>query len=158
MKYSSKLFVLAVLVGVSAIEVAEVCAQVPAYQRNRVQNSRRGWSSPQIARQPMYGQAPQAMAGTFQRPYPYHLDYYRQRYGGGYEPYFGNLYGSPQIVGTQPFAFSPYPYQGSLQASLPQPASSQPASQSEVPTAAPMIICPHCGEAVQLQMQAPVTQ
>jgi hypothetical protein len=31
----------------------------------------------------------------FQRPYPYHLDYYRMRYGGSYEPYFGNLYGPP---------------------------------------------------------------
>ncbi len=33
--------------------------------------------------------------GWFQRPYPYHLDYYRMRYGGSYEPYFGNLYGPP---------------------------------------------------------------
>ncbi len=33
--------------------------------------------------------------GWFQRPYPYHLDYYKMRYGGSYEPYFGNLYGPP---------------------------------------------------------------
>jgi hypothetical protein len=33
----------------------------------------------------------------FRRPYPYHLDYYRMRYGGSYEPYFGNLYGPPII-------------------------------------------------------------
>ena len=34
-------------------------------------------------------------SGWFQRPYPYHLDYYRMLYGGSYAPYFGNLYGPP---------------------------------------------------------------
>ena len=34
---------------------------------------------------------------SFQRPYPYHLDYYRMRYGGSYAPYFGNLYGPSQV-------------------------------------------------------------
>ncbi|HEX3601738.1 MAG TPA: hypothetical protein VHU84_16410 [Lacipirellulaceae bacterium] len=38
---------------------------------------------------------PQVSAGSFQRPYPYHLDYYKMRYGGSYAPYFGNLYGTP---------------------------------------------------------------
>src|SRR5262249_20611369 len=33
----------------------------------------------------------------FTRPYPYHLDYYRMKYGGSYAPYFGNLYGPPQV-------------------------------------------------------------
>ncbi len=33
----------------------------------------------------------------FQRSYPYHLDYYRQAYGGSYEPYFGFLYGTPAV-------------------------------------------------------------
>jgi hypothetical protein len=33
--------------------------------------------------------------GWLQRPYPYHLDYYKMKYGGSYEPYFGNLYGPP---------------------------------------------------------------
>jgi len=37
--------------------------------------------------------APQVSSAWFQRPYPYHLDYYRMRYGGSYAPYFGNLYG-----------------------------------------------------------------
>jgi hypothetical protein len=46
-------------------------------------------------------------AGWFQRPYPYHLDYYRMRYGGSYAPYFGNLYGSPQIVTAPPY-YGPY--------------------------------------------------
>ncbi len=35
--------------------------------------------------------------GYYQRPYPYHLDYYRMRYGGSYEPYAGNLYGPPLV-------------------------------------------------------------
>jgi hypothetical protein len=35
--------------------------------------------------------------GYYQRPYPYHLDYYRMRYGGSYEPYAGNLYGPPMV-------------------------------------------------------------
>ncbi len=39
--------------------------------------------------------APQVSSGWFQRPYPYHLDYYKMRYGGSYAPYFGNLYGTP---------------------------------------------------------------
>ena len=38
---------------------------------------------------------PQVSGSWFQRPYPYHLDYYKMRYGGSYAPYFGNLYGTP---------------------------------------------------------------
>lgn len=38
---------------------------------------------------------PQVNAGSFQRPYPYHLDYYKMMYGGSYAPYYGNLYGTP---------------------------------------------------------------
>jgi hypothetical protein len=51
--------------------------------------------------------APQINAGSFQRPYPYHLDYYRMRYGGSYAPYFGNLYGPPQVVTAPPY-YGPY--------------------------------------------------
>lgn len=51
--------------------------------------------------------APPVSAGWFQRPYPYHLDYYRMRYGGSYAPYFGNLYGPPQVVTAPPY-FGPY--------------------------------------------------
>jgi hypothetical protein len=51
--------------------------------------------------------APQVSAGWFQRPYPYHLDYYRMRYGGSYAPYFGNLYGPPQVVTAPPY-YGPY--------------------------------------------------
>jgi hypothetical protein len=48
-------------------------------------------------------QQPQVSSGWFQRPYPYHLDFYKMRYGGSYEPYFGNLYGPPIIVAPSPF-------------------------------------------------------
>jgi hypothetical protein len=46
-------------------------------------------------------------SGWFQRPYPYHLDYYKMRYGGSYAPYFGNLYGPPQVVTAPPY-YGPY--------------------------------------------------
>ncbi len=56
-------------------------------------------------------QTPEINAGTFQRPYPYHLDYYKMRYGGSYAPYFGNLYGTPfgtpQVVNYPPY-YGPY--------------------------------------------------
>jgi hypothetical protein len=51
--------------------------------------------------------APQVSSGWFQRPYPYHLDYYKMRYGGSYAPYFGNLYGPPQVVTAPPY-YGPY--------------------------------------------------
>jgi hypothetical protein len=43
----------------------------------------------------------------FQRPYPYHLDYYRMRYGGSYAPYFGNQYGVPQVYAPA-YGYPPY--------------------------------------------------
>ena len=52
-------------------------------------------------------QQPQVNAGWFQRPYPYHLDYYKMRYGGSYAPYFGNLYGTPEVVTAPPY-YGPY--------------------------------------------------
>jgi hypothetical protein len=51
--------------------------------------------------------SPQVSANWFQRPYPYHLDYYKMRYGGSYAPYFGNLYGTPQVVNYPPY-YGPY--------------------------------------------------
>ena len=55
--------------------------------------------------------SPQVSAAWFQRPYPYHLDYYKMRYGGSYAPYFGNLYGTPfgtpQVVNYPPY-YGPY--------------------------------------------------
>jgi hypothetical protein len=58
-------------------------------------------------------QQPQVSSGWFQRPYPYHLDYYKMRYGGSYEPYFGNLYGPPIIVSPFPF-FGGFGYGGGV--------------------------------------------
>ncbi len=52
----------------------------------------------------------QQSGGTFQRAYPYHLDYYRMRFGGSYAPYFGNLYGPPNIVA--PPYYGGYGYNG----------------------------------------------
>lgn len=60
----------------------------------------------------------QTSFGSFQRPYPYHLDYYRARWGGSYAPYFGNLYGPPNFFFGSPFSggfnpfwgFGAYPY------------------------------------------------
>ena len=42
----------------------------------------------------------QISSGWFQRPYPYHLDYYKMRFSG--PPYAGNLYGVPGV------SFPPY--------------------------------------------------
>lgn len=54
-----------------------------------------------------------AHGAWFQRPYPYHLDYYRLRYGGTYEPYYsGGLYGTPQVIAPPAFGYGygpPYP-------------------------------------------------
>ena len=55
----------------------------------------------------------QVSAGSFQRPYPYHLDYYRMKYGGSYAPYFGNLYGPPNYYYYgQPYYGDYSPYYG----------------------------------------------
>jgi hypothetical protein len=51
--------------------------------------------------------SPRIESGWFQRPYPYHLDYYKMRYHGSYEPYFGNLYGPPEVVTAPPY-YGPY--------------------------------------------------
>lgn len=46
----------------------------------------------------------QIQAGWFQRPYPYHLDYYKMRFSG--PPYAGNLYGTPGV--NYPPYYGPY--------------------------------------------------
>lgn len=80
----------------------------PVYQRHAFASSpmRGGWHGAEQS-QFMPPAAPQINAGSFQRPYPYHLDYYRMRYGGSYAPYFGNLYGPPQVVTAPPY-YGPY--------------------------------------------------
>lgn len=78
----------------------------PSYQRHRF-DSHHGGAHEKFRRNDFYFQAPAVESGWFQRPYPYHLDYYRMRYGGSYAPYFGNLYGPPQVVTAPPY-FGPY--------------------------------------------------
>ncbi len=98
------------LVGLWAIDGAS--AQPPAYggyyptggsdfgSRHATPYSQRGsgryggshWRGGASYRYPMQTQ-------WLQRPYPYHLDYYKVRYGGSYAPYFGNLYGPPTYLG-----------------------------------------------------------
>ncbi len=74
----------------------------PVYQRHGFDGKRNGseWRNGWNRRQAWV--MPQESSGWFQRPYPYHLDYYKMRWGGSYAPYFGNLYGvpfgTPQVV------------------------------------------------------------
>lgn len=67
----------------------------PVYQRHGFDWNHRGgtWRDDWYRRQAWV--MPQESSGWFQRPYPYHLDYYKMRWGGSYAPYFGNLYGTP---------------------------------------------------------------
>jgi hypothetical protein len=118
-------FLLALLVVSAA---AAACAEggQPAYQR-----SRGGWQGgggsyhggspnhhypPNRQHGKHFGhggkgyQPPQVSGGFFQRPYPYHLDYYRMRWGGSYAPYFGNLYGPPDVVLGAPYYGGAFPY------------------------------------------------
>ncbi|MEN1682144.1 MAG: hypothetical protein AAGJ46_21410 [Planctomycetota bacterium] len=151
--------VLATALVVTTVALCESVAaqQQPVYQRRAVARpefrppvrppfgTQPGVVRPPVQRRPQR-RAPTVESGSFQRPYPYHLDYYKQRYGGGYEPYFGNLYGSPAIVGTQPFGFSQYPQPAPV-----QPPLAAPGGAATTPT----VVCPHCGQAVQLLWPAP---
>lgn len=122
-RHSLSVLLAAILVGVFVLS-AGMCSRAvadeqdgpshgrrgPVYQRHAFDGGsfkhgpqhdggRRGQSSP--------ANVSQVNAGWFQRPYPYHLDYYRMRYGGSYAPYFGNLYGPPQVVTAPPY-YGPY--------------------------------------------------
>ena len=83
-------------------------------------------------------QSPQVNANWFQRPYPYHLDYYRMRYGGSYAPYFGNLYGPPQVVTAPPY-YGPYygnyvnPTDGAFGMPLQSPPQANMESENTLP-------------------------
>jgi len=80
----------------------------PVYQRHASGQHWRGngWNKRGFGHAPNWSQ-PQVNSGWYQRPYPYHLDYYKMRYGGSYAPYFGNLYGPPQVVTAPPY-YGPY--------------------------------------------------
>lgn len=67
----------------------------PTYQRKGTFAGRDFDKRRDFRRQRMPQFQSQTSAGSFQRPYPYHLDYYRAKWGGSYAPYFGNLYGPP---------------------------------------------------------------
>jgi hypothetical protein len=102
--------------------------RIPVYQRQRVVRDPFGQHSARDAAHrpgyfaPPYGplprgagprQAPSQTSGGawFQRPYPYHLDYYRMRYGGTYEPYYsGGLYGVPQVIVPPVYGYGGFGY------------------------------------------------
>ena len=109
--------VIVLAVGSLSLGLAESVVAQPLYQRyrqeqpryeapasyqrqnhNHANYSRRGYEQQQPS---MAG--PQVSGGYYQRPYPYHLDYYRMRWGGSYAPYFGNLYGPPNVVWGMPY-------------------------------------------------------
>jgi hypothetical protein len=80
----------------------------PVYQRRAFEWNARGRDKfDRRFDRRFHHQPPHVNSGWFQRPYPYHLDYYKMRYGGSYAPYFGNLYGPPQVVTAPPY-YGPY--------------------------------------------------
>jgi hypothetical protein len=110
------------------------------YARGHGQPPQHGHGQP-----PQYA-APPVASGWFQRPYPYHLDYYRMRYGGSYAPYFGNLYGPPAVYAPyygSSYGGYGYPYgasyapngypsgSGPMESPLPPPVESD--SRTDVP-------------------------
>ncbi len=116
----------AVLVGTFAIVSATSTSSLLAQHSNNQSGDRRPWPGYQRrafdwrdgdkhnhrhGRQRNTWISPRVESGWFQRPYPYHLDYYKMRYHGSYEPYFGNLYGPPEVVTAPPY-YGPY-YGGS---------------------------------------------
>ncbi|MEX0642931.1 MAG: hypothetical protein WD468_09540 [Pirellulales bacterium] len=83
--------------------------QGPVYQR-KANNWNNGWQNGDFGRKDrrfFQQQIPNVQSNWFTRPYPYHLDFYKMKYGGSYAPYFGNLYGPPQVVTAPPY-FGPY--------------------------------------------------
>ena len=105
----------ALVVCVAAGAIAEPAAGQPAVYQRKSQSAA-GWYGGGHPRGDSR-HAPPVSSGSFQRPYPYHLDYYRMRYGGSYAPYFGNLYGPPDVVLAAPFyggfGFGGFGYGGS---------------------------------------------
>lgn len=100
--------------GILIASTVAICGQPPdasrrpVYQRHASGEHWKGndWNKRGFHRAPNWS-SPQVSSGWYQRPYPYHLDYYKMRYGGSYAPYFGNLYGPPQVVTAPPY-YGPY--------------------------------------------------
>jgi hypothetical protein len=84
----------------------------PTYQRKGSFAGDWGGGHDKWRQRPMPQFSSQTSAGSFQRPYPYHLDYYRARWGGSYAPYFGNLYGPPNFFFGSPFFGGVNPWWG----------------------------------------------
>jgi hypothetical protein len=83
--------------------------QGPVYQRKSM-NWNNGWQKGNFGRKDrrfFQQQFPNVQSNWFTRPYPYHLDFYKMKYGGSYAPYFGNIYGPPQVVTAPPY-YGPY--------------------------------------------------
>ncbi len=94
-------------------------------------------------------QAPSIASGTFQRPYPFHLDYYKQKFGGSYDPYFGNLYGPPNVVLATPFVGGTGFVGGPGFAGDSGFFPTTPWPQTplvETPQGGSQVFCPHCGQ------------
>jgi hypothetical protein len=84
----------ALLVIVLALSTATACAQAPAYQRTRggagdwhargghAQNWRDPYGGIGGFYNPYFVAPPIVTGSYYQRPYPYHFDYYRNRWGG----------------------------------------------------------------------------
>ncbi len=126
-------------------------ASAPTYQRRRQDGyADRGHWQPPLYRRGRPVAASQVGAGTFQRPYPYHLDYYKQRFGGSYEPYFGNLYGPPNVVLAPGFGYGGFGYGG-----LGYGGFGYGGSGAGLPAGGPL--CPHCGQGWPTPLAAPVT-
>ncbi len=98
------------VVGLSAASAQQGGGQqgAPMYQR-KSSDWNQNWKHGDFRRDRRFfqQQIPNVQSNWFTRPYPYHLDFYKMKYGGSYAPYFGNLYGPPQVVTAPPY-YGPY--------------------------------------------------
>jgi hypothetical protein len=114
-RIARRAMVSAIVVLIAIQNVGQTLAQpgggTPPYQRKGTfAGDWQGGHHDKWRHRPMPQFSSQTSAGSFQRPYPYHLDYYRARWGGSYAPYFGNLYGPPNFFFGSPFfgGFNPW--------------------------------------------------
>jgi hypothetical protein len=104
---------IAALVGAVASSAIAQPGPSPTYQRKGTFAEQGHDKHRDFRHQRMPQFSSQTSAGSFQRPYPYHLDYYRAKWGGSYAPYFGNLYGPPNyFINGVPFVNGFGPFNG----------------------------------------------
>jgi len=102
-----------VLVGASTANAQPDSVQAgPTYQRKSSFAGHGNDHGGDWRRRQMPQFSSRTSAGSFQRPYPYHLDYYRAKWGGSYAPYFGNLYGPPNFFVSGFGGFIPFGFNG----------------------------------------------